>query len=213
MSDFKDMTGEEYEKLYARFLKRSPDELLLVNGSIEGKSVIDLCAGGMRASIRAKELGAKSVVAVDESSLMFGDYDGISRVVLDVKSALETSSPPVCDLVLCQQGVNYWWEEEVVENIHRILFDGGYFVFNTFGKKPPDEPRYKMIYLDGEWTAECSYMVGDIVHHVQMREGMRPHISSFKWIEEEEFMRVLNKYFSSVELKKDGNTHIYTARK
>ncbi len=237
MGDFDQLAGYEYERLYHRFLKRSPDEILLANGPLKGKRVLDLCAGGLRASLRARDLGASYVLAVDKSeSMMHGmgpppwaEDPIIETCALDISGGFSSSpvnnllyNPEPFDLVICQQAVNYWWNHKTVADIAKCLKLNGCFVFNTFWGKPKKEPKFRMGKVQtpdggresghGQWIAEVSWRDGEMVHHVQMREGMEPHFTSFRWISMEEFEEDLMCAFNSVSWERKGGALIMVAR-
>ena len=121
------------------------------------------------------------------------------------------------DVVFCRQAVNYWlWDDMAARNVARIAKRGsGKFIFNTFNTKPSEEPtvkKYEMgTALSTEWSkyVEVSWLVDDICHHVQIREGMAPHVTEFKWIPPEQFQELLEVWFD-IETKVDGPSTIYT---
>ncbi len=220
-----DLSGEDYCKLYERYLKRPVDELLLSAGPVEGKKVLDLCAGALRLSKRAKELGAAGVAAFDKSPKMMdvpwkheaADIFIIGEVEFTNYDLFGALFP--FDLVACQQAINYWFNERtfgyLVEN---IIVDGGAFVFNTFGKKPPAKPTVREYQISGVQFMEVYQLVGDMVYHVQMRRGMKPHATRFKYITRQEFGIVIEKLIAegklhSFKIREDGNTDIYICRK
>ena len=148
-SDFIGMTRERYERLYARFLNRSPSELFIIAGGIKGKTVIDLCCGGKRLTKAAFDAGAERVLSIDISEEMIGDEwlnNGYIDIV-DLGSGFELLSEPAnflgsgADAVFCQQGVNYWWNNKTVGDIARYMRPDGIFIFNTFNKCPPVIPN------------------------------------------------------------------------
>jgi len=221
--DFEGMRGEEYERLYARFLKRPVDELLELRGGVAGKNVLDICAGGLRASARAKELGADFVCAVDISEeMMEGAPAGRRRpdrcVVSDVSRWTGDGTRFVgrrdFHLAICQQAVNYWWNSETVGTIASVLRDDGYFVFNTFVACPDAVPKRKEYEIDGVQYAEEYWLVGNYVVHTQIC-GDEEHHSKFRWISEREFLDVLQDHFQEVECDVAPNktTAIFVARK
>jgi len=53
-----------------------------------------------------------------------------------------------------------------------------------------------------------AYRAGNVVHHVQCREGYRPHLTSFLWISPEEFKELLEPYFYAQETV-EGHTSIW----
>jgi hypothetical protein len=92
---------------------------------------------------------------------------------------------------------------------------GGKFIFNTFNTKPSVQPtvkEYEMTDACAEkWYkyVEVSWLDGDICRHVQIREGMEPHVTEFKWIPPEQFQAILEPWFD-IEKVTDKYTDIYT---
>ena len=68
-------------------------------------------------------------------------------------------------------------------------------------RKRPHCPRavkeYDRVYeKQGVGFMEVSWLVGKTVHHVQICEGMAPHVTEFQWISGDEYRRVLGRYFN-----------------
>ena len=215
MDDY-DLTAEEYEALYEKYLVRSPDDLLLVNGPIEGKRVLDLCCGGMRASLRAKELGAE-VISLDRSYKIIPDKYKNDVICCDVDELCLLKSwrnknlfVNKVDLVICQQGVNYWFDDECVKNVSMLINNGGCFVFNTFHNKPSNLPTVKQYTFNGHNFTEIVQLVDNTIYHLQMREGYTPHYTRFKWLPKETIENVLSKHFNRFDASSDQTTSIYT---
>lgn len=217
MGEYLEMSGSRYAELYKRFMEKSVDELLLIAGPVEGKRILDLCAGGCRLGIRAKELGASLVYAVDDSFKMMEEaYDREAVDVVGVcdlsKGFISRTGAAPFDMVFCQQGVNYWWNSRTVGEISGVLDDNGVFAFNTFYNPPPVEPQFKKYQFDGKWYSEMYQLVGKTVLHIQTCGDTDPHISKFRWIPKGEFMSVLEKNFHEIERFPSGNTVIYVAK-
>lgn len=206
------MKYERYVKLYKRFLCRSPDELISLAGDLVGKTVLDLCTGGGRLALAASKTAAL-VIAVDQDQEMMNGMNStdvpsnLRGICRSVEEVLDSIAP--VDVVFCQQGVNYWFSNETVKNLKDIIVPGGLFIFNTFHKKPSSALRcWKSLYLEGVTYLECSWLVGDMVYHVQVTEGMEPDFNFFRWIPPEEFKAVLGPYFD-VDEERDGATSLY----
>lgn len=122
-------------------------------------------------------------------------------------------SPEQFDVAFCLQAINYWFCDETVGMVERVLRPGGLFVFNTFNVKPPETPVVKQYDMDGDSFVEVSWSVGDIVQHVQIRSGMEPHFNSFRWVSPDEFHATLGKYFSRVNEKVNGPSSLYVCHK
>ncbi len=209
---------QTYEKLYKRFYSRPAGSLIELVGSVAGKRVLDLCGGSGRLSLEAARLGAEEVVLVDREERMMGLPAKLNpriRVEVDtvdsyIKSSVKDKKQ--FDFIFCQQAVNYWLCEEIASFLAAFLRGGGVFVFNTFNKRPPEKPLVKEYQLDGDNFVEVSWLVGDIVHHVQVREGMPCHLTSFHWLSPERLARMLNPYFL-LDVKVEGGASLYRCLK
>lgn len=208
-----------YRRLYARYLSengRSVNELLdLAGPSLKGRKVVDLCGGAGELSIEAARRGAEEVVMVDNCPEM-ADWAELKRhgvfVFSDsVESVLESVTESV-DVIFCRQAVNYWFDEYAAQDVANFLNHGGLFIFNTFNVKPEDMLA-KNYEFQGLQFIEISVMGYDeMVYHVQCREGMPPHVTSFKWIRPGQFEEWLSPYFR-VDAMFDGKTTLYKCTK
>lgn len=127
------------------------------------------------------------------------------------------------EVVTCQQAINYWFDRNTISYLPKLMVPGGRFVFNTFNKKPPTEPTFKT-YMDsrGKVLGEAFYTIDNVpymhmnnvsvVHHWQMREGVPPHHTVFRWITREEFITTLEEFFH-VQLLSEYGTDIYICTK
>lgn len=202
------MKYERYKKLYARFLRGSPDQLLDLAGDISDCRVLDLCTGGGRLAEAAMKRGAYPVV-VDEDLEMMADIDSrIRKMLFSVDTALATIVNNSFDAIFCQQAINYWFSPENIEAIHGILVPGGRFIFNTFNTCPETFPRANIYVIEEKGYLELSWLVEKTVYHVQIVEDESPDIQSFKWISPEEFRSTLSPFFEVAEIRK-GRTNIY----
>jgi len=222
-----------YERLYRRYLQRDPLELFQ-ELPIYGKRVLDLCCGGGRLAFAADKEGA-NVWAVDEEYDMIPNQHDIDYVydqtghIPDVRFECDTiknflaknsliEDEDKFDIVCCQQGINYWFNETVSimdfditmsALVSRVIKDGGAFVFNTFNQRPSDIPTTKIYNFDGVEYVEISYCINGVVHHVQTAKNIPPHVTKFDWIEPESFSRELSYWFSSVEETRIENTSLW----
>lgn len=214
---------ETYGKLYARYTAengRSVNELLdLAGDDFTGMRVLDLCGGGGEMAKAAFARNAEYVLLQDGTEEMFGERDeNIDYTVREVGFFLEDpwykEDGHRFDVVLCRQAVNYWLDEEMAEELASIMEPGGTFVFNTFNKKPSLRPKVKKYKFHGIEYVEMSWLdcFDNMVHHVQCREGMAPHTTSFKWISPFQFQEWLQPYFE-VERKTDGAATLYCCKK
>ena len=210
------MMGSDYELLYARFLKRKPEELLELGGMKSGFAVLDLCSGSnARASLAAVSMGAWSVFAVDLNPFVKRiERSPISTFNVDVGdfcAKYEKNSKVVTlfDLVICQQGFNYWANAEILSNLSKIMKKDAKFVFNTSNRKPSVNPTTKEYIINDIHYAEVTQLIDNYVYHTQFAEGFVPHSTSFLWMSHITIMDLLTPNFEKVILKEDGATSIY----
>lgn len=211
---------DKYALLYARYLTPNRTaQMLDMCGPLSGKYVLDLCGGGGRASREALARGAIGVLLVDESYPMCRNVGNQQLGVLhaDLESALEAPLATVIDAqegvpfdaAICQQAINYWFDADLIADLHKQLQPGATFVFNTFNEPPPFFPVPKQYEFAGRQYLELSWRTSErIVEHVQVCEGLPAHTTRFKWITPEEFRAVLEPHFVAEE-HRDGKTSIW----
>ena len=211
--------GHLYEALYAKYIyKRPVAELVDKAGDINGKAVLDLCCGTGRILKTCVARGAV-VTGIDSCPQMM---EGLEKWLKEnspesniyannVESYLLYCSAHRVkhDVVFCRQAVNYWLDRETAVYLAKTVKPGGKFIFNTFGTKPGEVPVIKEYYYQQHHFVEASWRVGETVHHVQIREGLPPHTTSFKWISPEGYVSMLGEYFD-IEVSLDRSTAIYT---
>ena len=188
---------EVYEKLYARFFKRDVGELF--SGiDVKDKTVLDLCCGNGRASFKALELGAKNIIAVDGVAHMISeklcDNPKIGYSISSVEMFLHYARFK-WDIVVCQQAINYWFNNINLKDLVNVIMPGGVFIFNTFNRIPSTKPTVKSYQLNGHDYVEVSYLVDGKVHHFQSMDGCEPHLTTFDWISPDLFVHKLDEYF------------------
>lgn len=229
------MTGDQYDILYKRYLKRSPKEMLELAGMKKGYSVLDLCCGSNgRASKMAMEMGASYVCGVDMNpwsqklrlegiDIFYGTInDFFGRLNIDRSYGRNKPSnlfPDMkFDIVICQQAINYWLKADGTMNyLNSIMKNGAKFVFNTFNKKPSDKITVKEYEIDSLryvevfncYTIPCG--IQSRISHLQAVDGLPPHYSEFDWISPEQFRDILQIF--DIEVKTEKTTDIYICTK
>lgn len=208
-----------YEALYARYLERGVDEILGALPKITGTSILDLCGGNGRLSRALLNRGAKRVKLVDAERNMVSDhllqelnFRFICGDVHGILGHLYAYTRELFDHVVCQQAINYWLDGAGAQAVSRVLHPGGVFVFNTFNEKPPETPHVKQYAHEGHSFVETAWCIGDVVHHVQVRDGMQPHYTTFSWISPDQYRKMLEPYFV-VEEKRNGRSSLYSCYK
>jgi SAM-dependent methyltransferase len=210
---------ETYRALYARYYHgRDVGEILQMLDPLQNARVLDLCGGDGRLSLAAIAAGAREVVLVDTSDAMIPpetkDHPQVSIFTYPVDHYLVHAAmhDEVFDGVMCRQGVNYWLDDALTRNVSLVLKPGGVFAFNTFNQRPPENPRVLQYELDGHSFAEVSSLIGDKVHHLQVRDGMKPHYTTFLWLSPERLRELLEPYFV-VNEERRGKTSLYRCEK
>lgn len=210
----------DYEALYAQYHTRGIEEILgLLGDSVRGGDFLDLCAGDGRLSRRLTEAGARSVTLVDSAPHIipqefWSDEEHYRVFVERVRTVLlqRAFDQPLFDGVVCQQAINYWFEDRSAYLVARVLKPGGLFVFNTFNERPDSKPRVSQYELHEHSFVEVSWLIGDMVHHLQVRDGLSHHHTRFRWISPEGFQERLDPYFVIEEFH-EGRTSRYRCRR
>ena len=185
-----------YQALYRKYYnRRDVVELLNLLEPLEGTRFLDLCGGDGRLALSALAREAGEAVLVEQT---------VRMTPTDIEKSIEVHNSSTesfldfawmadvyFDRIGCRQGVNYWLTPETAKLTAYILNPGGIFAFNTFNQKPPKKPRTVQYELEEQAFAEVSWLVGNTVHHMQVREGLPPHHTSFKWISPEDFPEML----------------------
>ncbi|OGG40959.1 hypothetical protein A2118_01735 [Candidatus Kaiserbacteria bacterium GWA2_50_9] len=207
--------SDAYRALYLRFHGgRDVVELTHLLEPLDSARVLDLCGGDGRLTLRALELGAHEVTIVDSTERMVPQAlrhnSQVHVQVRPVEIALADMGTrnESFDRIACRQGVNYWLNKKTATLAAAVLKPGGIFAFNTFNQKPPAKPRVLQYELDGKAFVEVSWLIEDAVHHLQVREGMAPHYTTFKWLPPEYLRSILEPHFIVVETRRE-KTSLY----
>jgi SAM-dependent methyltransferase len=187
-------------------------------GDITGKIILDLCCGNGRLSRSVLKRNPRHLWAVDESNSMLNwdvPYEDsiFKKWTMNVEEFFVSVPRIKFNVIFCQQAVNYWFDSKKVSLIKKLLAPNGLFIFNTFHNKPSEIPLVKTYRMGGRDYAETSWLVGDMVKHVQIAEGMDPHFTEFRWISPGEFRGSFKKHDFKVSVKKYGGTDIYVCKK
>ena len=193
-----------YKKLYAKYLDPESLKMLmnLAGEDMTGKRVVDVCGGTGICTEEALRRNAKRVMMVDGEADMVPDSiflkDKVTVLINDVKMALTIlgRNEVRYDIAVCRQAINYWFNAETVDLLAELIKPDGVFIFNTFNTRPSETPKIKQYHYKGVSFTEISYVdLTNMVHHVQIREDMAPHIARFQWLSPKSFDLYLGKYF------------------
>ncbi|MFA7219338.1 MAG: hypothetical protein WC119_02405 [Synergistaceae bacterium] len=221
-NEYDTLTADDYNKMYWRFLKWPPEELLDHADMKAGDVVVDLCCGANTYLSKAAIIkGASLVHAVDRSKcLKCAPIEKIHTYCMSVseylKHCMDIYNMEFADIIACRQGINYFFKEmKNADWVHltNIMKNDSVFVFNTFRKCPPESPVVRECYNGDKKYVEVYWSLNSVVHHIQVAEGYAPHTTSFDYISRDEFTETLSKYFRSVVIASRENTDIYTCRK
>ena len=211
---------QTYRALYARYFDggRSVVELLQLLQPLRGVRLLDLCAGEGWVTIAALDEYVREVVLVDQESAMIPadmlDHPQVRVQIMPVRDALlqmHVRSESV-DRIVCRQALNYWLNPETAKLAADVLAPRGILAFNTFNERPSEKPYVREYKLGDHSFVEVSWLIGDTVHHVQVREGMAPHHTSFKWLSPRTIRQLLELYFD-VDHERRGKTSLYKCMK
>lgn len=202
-----------YEKLYKRYFKKGVNYLIEQANLKNDDKVLDLCGGNARLTRELKRV-CLDVTYLDQEKDMIPDdleSSGIKVINKSVQDFLNTNDEKF-DKVFCEQAVNYWLLHIDINKFSKIFNKDALFIFNTFSNKPSSIPMIKEYNLDEISYLEISYLVGESVHHVQIREGFEPHFTTFDWISEEQYKKLLSPYFD-IKIIDDGKSALYICRR
>ncbi len=206
---------ETYRALYLRYINgRDVGELLSLLQPLEDTRVLDLCGGGGGLTLEAINLGAGTVILADEEPKMvphgFLEHPKVHVYFGPVRMTLADLMEKGIqfDRIACRQAVNYWLNESTAEMVAEVMTPGGIFAFNTFNVKPSEIPRVLQYELENHTFVEVSWLVEDTVHHLQVRDGLEAHSTSFRWLSPERFRELLDPYFAVTE-HRHGKTSLY----
>lgn len=204
-----------YRALYLRYLTgRDASELLELLQPLKLMRFLDLCCGEGQLTRGALEANVRHAYMADAEPKMLPLEAKLSpfanMLPFTVERALEyfRVQRMYFERVACRQAVNYWLTPQTAYALHNVLSPKGIFAFNTFNAQPPKKPRVLEYELEGHSFVELSWLVDDTVHHVQVRDGLPPHRTSFRWISPEQFRDILDPYFTVEEIRK-GKTSLY----
>jgi trans-aconitate methyltransferase len=205
-----------YATLYARYFREDRLKELIDRLPFRGNWVMDLCCGQGRVTYEALKRGADGVFAIDECRQMVPEKMRRNRKIHDSYKSIEHKLAHwyfrSVKVAVCQQAVNYWLSRKTAKQLAEIIEPGGIFAFNTFATCPSKTPRTMNYEIEGRQYWECSYLIDNMVHHVQVCEGIPPHVTSFQWLSEDAIHGILNGLFS-VHIIKDGPSAIYRCMK
>lgn len=176
---------ETYETLYKRFLGKS-----ILNNFVfdyHNKNCLDLCGGAGYHSTMMHSFGG-NVTYYDQSKIMISEEVKENIDISKIHDTVENINKLEAKfhIVVCQQAVNYWFNEENIIKLHNIIDTNGRFVFNTFVSMV-DNINIKNI----NGVEEYSEKVDKYVLHIQDNR----HRTIFKNITLGEYIEVLQKYF------------------
>lgn len=204
---------KDYENMYKRYFKKGVDYLLKYADLKSTDKVLDICGGNGRLTLKLKEL-------VDNVSYLDQEKDMIPKKLNDLGITVYNTSVQEFvnttvnkyDKIFCEQAVNYWLLDTDIKAFSNLLNKNGLFIFNTFSKRPTEKPMLKEYTIDNINYLEISYLVNNMVEHIQICENYKPHFTEFAWISETDFRNLLSPYFN-ITVHDDGKSALYICQK
>ncbi len=190
---------------------------------LTGKVFLDICCGGGRLTDIALDRKTRKNIMIDSEAKMISkslkDNAWTQIIIMTVEDALMEmrNTNNMIDVAICQQGINYWLTQAKARSLSLIMPTGGIFIFNTFNKRPSKIPKvreYALLnpleleekhYVEISWWNNQKWLD---INHVQICQGLPPHFTQFKWMDEE-YIRYCLEHFFDVELITDNKTSIY----
>lgn len=201
-----------YRELYKRYI--STDKLnrfLDLISNYKNCSVADLCCGNGRAGLEAINRGAKEVVFVDKSYDMFELHGRYEFINSDIHSYFLIAERQF-DIAICQESINYWFDEKSALLLSKIIKPNGYFIFNTFDMFDKNQIVVSNYKIDNKHYVEFVHRNdSDIMTHVQICDDIT-HVHSFNYLEKQFLINQLQEFFT-VDYKKENNTLLFVCRK
>lgn len=203
----------DYEKMYKRYFNKGVDYLLEHANLKNTDKVLDLCGGNGRLTKKLKTI-CQDVSFLDQETDMIPknlESLGIKVYNTSVQNFVNSTTNKY-DKIFCEQAVNYWLLDTNIEKLSNILNKDGLFIFNTFSKKPTQKPMIKEYTIDNIDFLEISYLVENMVEHIQIRTDYKPHFTEFAWISKEDYERIMSPYFN-ITIYDNGRSALYICQK
>lgn len=204
---------QTYEKIYKRYFIKGVDYFIQEADLNSNDKILDICGGNGRLTKELKKYcnnvsyldKEKDMIPLDLKNLGIKVYNDSIENFVNYSNEKYTK-------VFCEQAINYWLSNIDIKKFSNLFEKSGLFIFNTFSRKPSSKPMIKEYILDNKNYLEISYLVDNKVQHIQICEGYEPHFTSFDWISEEEYRKLLSPYFD-VKIKGDGKSALYVCRR
>ncbi|MCK9556142.1 class I SAM-dependent methyltransferase [Candidatus Pacearchaeota archaeon] len=212
------LTYEQYVILYAKYLDNKNFESILGDTIKRKKDIVclDLCGGtGDLSEFLLNKLQTKKVWYVDENSNMIRSslipHRLIKITYASVRNFIFLLNNWEYDVVVCKQAINYWFNEEIIKQLHKSIKKHGILMFNTFTNIPETYSSKKYTYNNRNYFELNTVSKNNIIMHTQHCEDLID-TNSFPYISEKEFKDVLEKYFN-IDLIKIKNSAYYICKK
>ncbi len=203
----------DYENLYKRYFLKGVDYFIKEANLTFDDKVLDICGGNGRLT---KELikYSNNVSYLDkEEDMIPSELSGLGiKVYNDSIENFINNSKEKYTKVFCEQAINYWLLNIDIEKFSNLFYKNGLFIFNTFSNKPSNKPMIKEYTIDNKSYIEISYLLNNKIEHIQVCEGYTPHFTSFDWISEDQYKKILSPYFD-IEIKNDGKSSLYICKR
>lgn len=228
-----DLTSKEYNHLYCRFLRKTPQKLLdIFDIKCDGKIIWDFCCGAnMRASNHFLSSNAKECVSVDNYKFNYEAKEnqkvyqnGVNDFLFHEYLEKKHSSP---DLIFCQQGISYIFNENLLYNISfNFLKDkDSSFIFNLpkyseelVGKMTHPNIHTKFYDINGEpyiennWISDFENLGKNyfenvpVISHLQWCSSVGHHFTNFYYLDHNKICLHLREKAIMYHIKELGNS-------
>ena len=202
-----------YEKLYKKYLLKGVNYFIKEANLTSYDKVLDICGGNGRLTKELIKFSSDISYLDKEKDMIPSDLEQLGIKVYNdsLENFINTSNEKYTK-VFCEQAINYWLLNIDIKKFSSLFEKSGLFIFNTFSNKPSNKPMIKEYTLDDKNYLEISYLINNVVHHIQVCEGYEPHFTVFNWISEEQYKTLLSPYFD-VKIKDDGKSSLYICKR
>lgn len=202
-----------YENLYKRFFNKGVQYFIDEADIQVDDKILDICGGNGRLTKDLKRHCENVSYLDQEKDMIPEDLKSLGIKVYNnsIENFVETTNEKYSK-VFCEQAINYWLLNIDIEKFSNIFEKDGCFIFNTFSCKPQIKPMVKEYEMENKKFLEISYLVNEKVYHIQICEGYEPHFTTFDWISEETYLKLLSPYFN-IQIKDNGKSALYICKR
>ncbi|MCI8547816.1 MAG: hypothetical protein HFJ38_02880 [Bacilli bacterium] len=203
----------DYEKIYKRYFNKGVNYLIEKAQLKKDDKVLDICGGNGRLAKEIKKKCKDVSYVEQEINMIPKDLQKLGIKVYNEKiESFVKKTEKTYTKVFCEQGINYWLLNIDIEQFSNKVEKNGLFIFNTFSNKPSKKPMIKEYTKENIKYIEISYLIKNKVHHIQVRQDFKPHITEFDWIAKEKYIELLSPYFN-IEIVENNKSALYICKR